>query len=312
MSAHLGFQPHKSSRQLQHEEDLDEVQIAMHDVDPDSEDELIALNDVRRGLMEQRSKAKNSFLASGGDPTAGYGRVRSRLMMPTDLDKWSRDQRRAESLASSMVQADMDRSADIREFVAFGGANAHRARFTHANRRTQDQAIAGNDNTLSLLLSLQRPLAETSSMQLAFSALQQHVNESDQLLEATLKAHQSHSMHDSVLPTGVPTPSREEFNLLWTPNEASQLHSDAANVPDHISGFNLTGESWSQGPHVPNFDATIQSVAVVLPSSGMPGPIVPPLQAPVALPNAYMADDLHESVSTSNKIPMSGYYSAED
>lgn len=290
-------------------EDLDALLDEAFDEEMDSEEEMMAFHDIRRGMMEQRSRAKNSFLAEEGDPTSGYGRVRGRLMMPTDLDKWSRDQQRARSHAESTQEADRERSAQIREFVAFGGANAHRTRFTHATRRTQDQAIAGNDDTLTLLLSLQKQLSETSSMQLAFSALQQHVNESDSLLEATLRAHQGHHQHNTVLPSGVPTPSREEFSLLWTPAEEAQLRQDSQNVPRNISGFNLTGESWSQGPHTPNFDASSQTVAIVLPSSGVSAASRGPLQNPTLPSSINPSADVESSREAK---PTSGYYSLED
>lgn len=313
MAVQLDTQGHRGPNISPLVDELEEAQVAAQAEYPDSEDEMIALHDVRRGLMEQRSRAKNSFMREEGDPTTGYGRVRGRLMMPTDLDKWSRDQKRADILAESSIQADAERSAEIREFVAFGGAGAQRTRFTHANRRTQDQAIAGNDNTLALLLSLQRPLVETSSMHSAFSALQQHVNESDGLLEATLKAHQGHHHHDTVLPSGVPTPSREEFSLLWTPTEEAQLSSDSKNVPNSISGFSLTGESWSQGLHTPNFDASAQTVAIVLPSSGVTTSAASPLRNTALTSNNYLPEEIHEAINSSvDTRPTSGYYSAED
>lgn len=314
MAVQLEMQGHKGTKVVPLVDELEDAQDAAQHEYPDSEDEMLALHDVRRGLMEQRSRAKNSFMREEGDPTTGYGRVRGRLMMPTDLDKWSRDQKRADILGESSIQADAERSAEIREFVAFGGAGAQRTRFTQANRRTQDQAIAGNDNTLGLLLSLQRPLVETSSMHSAFSALQQHVNESDALLEATLKAHQGHHHHDSVLPSGLPTPSREEFSLLWTPTEEAQLSSDSKNVPNSISGFSLTGESWSQGLHTPNFDATSETVAIVLPSSGVTTAAAnPALRNTTLASNTYLPQELHEAINSSLDVrPTSGYYSAED
>lgn len=269
--------------------------------------------------MEQRSIAKSGFEShTNADAGFGYARVRGRLMMPTDLDKWSRDNIRMEQTTNEVLRTHGQRSADLHEFVACGGANAQRSRFTQVVRLTQDQTIAGQDDTLDLLICLQRPIIEIGGMNTAFSALQQHLSESSGLLTTSSAECQSEvernmsTRHLREVETAVP--SLEEFSLALNDAEQAQLAIPSSITWQGVSGFNLTGESWSQRLPEPNFDTSAQDVATVLPTPPAAKNLRKmPSEVDGAAGTRRNNLDIHSSEGfSSNADPSSGYYSAEE
>lgn len=233
--------------------------------DVDSEDELLAQHSLRRGLMEQRSVAKTMFLEQ--PKLFGYHRVRDRLMMPTDLDKWSRDQMKHEHTMKALYEHDGERLAELHQFVVAGGAAEQRARFEEVVGWTQDQAIPGREDSLELLMQLQKPMVEVSLLNSAFAALEQHVTESNEILDATMH-DTKHDLEKQVnqrwLPEVLSTiPTIEEFQTVFTDSERLQLNLSHEQTWDDVSGFRINGSNGSQILPTPNTDSSSKTIAIV-------------------------------------------------
>lgn len=284
--------------------------------DFDSEDEMLAQHSLRRGVMEQRSVAKTGFQsASAQAPPLDYGRIRGRLMMPTDLEKWSRDQKRLEGALKAVYQNETERLDELHKFVACGGAIAQKQCLEEVISLSQDQAIPGRDDTLELLMCLQRPMMEISRMNSAYAALEQHVEECNALLSATCSSTQAEL--DKLTGTKWTTevlaivPSREEFNAVLTQPERDQLSLTPQEASSDVSGFNITQSQWKQHLPEPKISRSVQIVAIA--PQGSPAPSSPPV--PTRKLDDWLSQDIHEGVNATGAAPAtktSGYFSAED
>lgn len=281
--------------------------------DIDSDDEMLTHHSLRRGVMEQRSVAKTRFQASQNQPLPlDYGRIRGRLMMPTDLEKWSRDHNRMENSLKSVYQNETERLMELHQFIACGGTLAQKACFDEVIGLSQDQAIPGRDDSLELLICLQRPMMEISLMNSAFSALEQHVEESNALLVSTtietqqdLEKNVNTKWTSEVLSS---VPSREEFNAVSTQSERDQLSLPAQATWLDVSGFNIHAYPWRQPVPNPSMTRTAQSVTL---TQERPPGTSPPSDGPGTL----IIPDIHEglnSFGSTGGTKTTGYYSAED
>ena len=293
------------------------VDLVDHERDIDSEDEMLAQHSLRRGVMEQRSVAKMAFQNAAAQESLplDYGRIRGRLMMPTDLEKWSRDQKRLDSALKKVYQNETERLTELHKFVACGGAIAQKASFDEVIGSSQDQAIPGRDDSLELLMCLQKPMMEISRMNAAYSALEQHVEECNVLLETTTldTKHELDKVARAQWTAEVLTtvPSREEFNAILTQPEREQLAIAPQDTALDVSGFNIRHTDWKQHLPQPALTPSTQIVSIV--PQGTSIPIVTP--EPSGNVDTWIATDIHEGVNSTqptSAAKTSGYYSAED
>lgn len=281
-----------------------------HDIDIDSDDEMMAQHSLRRGLMEQRSVAKTMF--SGPESIFGYSRIRGRLMMPTDLDKWSRDQKKYEFALKQLYEHDGERLSELHQFVVAGGSMEQRAKFEEVIGWAQDQAIPGREDSLDLLIQLQKPMVEVGAMNSAFSALVQHVEESNDVLNATLEESQ-HELEARTHKKWIPEllnsiPSIEQLNSTLTDSETAQLALSHQDTWKDVSGFHIDDENKTQSIPLPNTSTLSKTVAIAVQST------------PITKPAPTHADiqpllDIHEGIRASSNIYSqqgNDYWSAED
>lgn len=230
----------------------------LNEIDP--EDEMMMLHSFRRAALERMASASPSASENASGKSAPPDDVPK--MMPTDLEKWSRDQQKDEERVTRMYENEETRLAELVDFIN-GGALLQQARFDEIIGWTQDQALPGREDSVDLLTYLQKPLNEKAAMNKAFSALEQHLDESAVLMHRTLastqvqldKAVDPHWISDVLMAV----PSKEEFRAVVTPAERSQFGIPSDSIADTVSGFDLRDVSqpeWHEELPKPNMDAT--------------------------------------------------------
>jgi hypothetical protein len=300
---------------------MDSYDERMNEIDP--EDAMMASHSLKRAAMMKSSAVKDRFekarLEAMNAKSIPIGR---RQMMPTDLEKWSKDERRQDEMRLNQQRHESSAKLELREFVDSHGALIQKIGLERAIAITQDQAIIGDSSSFELLLGLLRPMAEKAKMSEAFQALDQHVQESTDLLQSTLEASQRELDHYTqqgwTRDVQLSLPSTEEFQQVVSPSEQLQLSIDPAQMAQIVSGFNIFESSaWQLPDRTPNLDASPQFVVIV-----PQGQRTLPTPQPTREEDLKILDSIHDSLvslktahSSSERPELAtsgGYYSAED